>query len=84
MNLKKPRIFVREDVGTKFLAGKREKSIAQDSMHKPYVRKKRNSNNLPDGYDDTKRIKIPKSWKHRVRKKRQWELHDKKREVIAH
>ena len=61
--------------GTKKFAGPREKSLAQDEMHKPYVRARRNHNNLPDGWCDTKWIKRQKSWKHRCKKKKQWMKH---------
>lgn len=49
--------------GTKKLAGKREKALALDEEHEPYIRAKRNSKNLPDGWDDTKIIKREKTWK---------------------
>jgi len=52
----------------------REKALSQDEMHKPFVRPKRNKNNLPDSWD-TKWIKRRKSWKHRVKKKKQWMPH---------
>ena len=62
-------------IGQKSFSGTREKSLAQDEMHKPYVRAKRNSNHLPDDWDDTKFIHREKSWKHRVKKRHQWMKH---------
>ena len=58
--------------GTKKLAGKREKALALDEEHEPYVRAKRNRKNLPDGWDDTKRIKREKTWKKLRGQKHQW------------
>ena len=52
----------------------REKALSQDDMHKCHVRTKRNRNHLPSSWD-TKFIKRQKSWKHRVKKKKQWMSH---------
>ena len=62
--------------GNKSFANGKLKSLAQDSMHNPYVRAKQNGNNLPEGWD-TKWIKRQKSWKHRSKKKKQWVFHKK-------
>jgi hypothetical protein len=77
MKLKVAKPCYRYDMwcGSKAFGGPREKSLAQDSMHKPYVRAARNANNLPDAWDDTKFIKRQKSWKHRCKKKKQWMKH---------
>lgn len=75
--MKKAKPIYRYDMwmGTKSFASAWEKSISQDSMHKPYVRNKRTKPNLPDNWKDTKRLKKYKSWKHRSKKKYQWEKH---------
>lgn len=62
-------------VGSKAFGGTQEKSLCQDEDHKPCIRAKRNASHLPDGWDDTKFIHWKKSWKHRVRKKKQWMPH---------
>lgn len=53
----------------------RERCKAVDEEHKPYVRCARNEHHLPDGFTNTKWIRRKKSWKHRVKKKRQWVKH---------
>ena len=68
--------------GIKAFGGKREKSIAQDEMHAPYIRSKRNATHLPDGWDDTKWIKRQKSWKYRCKKRHQWEKHQQTPEEV--
>jgi hypothetical protein len=60
--------------GTKAFAGTREKALSLDPEHKPHIRGSRKCPNLPDTYD-TKWIRVKKSWKDRVRKKRQWMPH---------
>ena len=57
------------------IGGKYEKSLSDDSEHKPYVRAKRNKNNLPDPWDNTKPLPMFKSWKHRSKCRKQWMKH---------
>lgn len=54
-----------------------EKRINLDEMHKPYVRSKRKSKNLPDSYSNTRWIHRIKNWKHKSKVKHQWEKHKK-------
>lgn len=54
-----------------------EKRISLDEMHKPYVRSKRKSKNLPDSYTHTRWIHRIKNWKHKSKVKHQWEKHKK-------
>lgn len=63
--------------GTKAFSGTREKALSMDPENRQYVRGKRRYPNLPDGYSDTKWIKVRhfRCWKDRVRKKRQWMPH---------
>jgi hypothetical protein len=78
-NVKMAKLVIRNPhfgfTGAKAFAGPRLKALAQDEDHKPYVRAKQNANHLPDSWDETKFIKTRKSWKYRVKKRRQWTPH---------
>ena len=66
----------------------KEKKDNSDPEAKPYVRPKRRSNNLIDGFTDTKWIKKvnDKSWKTRCKKKHQYDKHqlsEKEKELLG-
>lgn len=56
-----------------------EKRLSLDEMHKPFIRKKRSFNNLPDCWTNTRWIHRfgNCSWKKRSKVKHQWEKHKK-------
>ncbi len=75
MKLKLGKLFLRLDNMCSRYGSHREKQLAVDEMHKPYVRAKRSITNLPDTYLRTRWIPIVKNWKHRAKVKHQWEKH---------
>ena len=75
MKVAKPVVTLDKWVGRKSCCmTERRKSL--DETHRPYIRPKRTSRYLPDSWD-TKWINVKqyRNWKHRCRKKHQWEKH---------
>ena len=75
MPLKLGKLFLRFGNICSRYGSHREKHLAVDEMHKPYIRAKRNISNLPDTYTRTRWIPIIKNWKHRAKVNHQWEKH---------
>jgi len=74
---KKAKEWVRNNISIGKYGTYQEKKTNEDEEHKPFVRAKRSSNNLPDGYTNTRWIKKSKSWKDISKNDKQYKQHNK-------